>query len=200
MQLGVTLDGPMGDERDERDPQQERPERWRAFMRAAQAGDAEAYQRLLHELLPFVRGVVQARLGPDAGSDDVVQEVLLRIHNARHTYRPEHPLLPWVRAIARNASIDRARRRARERRRAGDVELDQLPSASAAPAAPLSEGVVRALDRLPASQREAVTLLKLEGLSVQEAARRAGVSPGALKLRAHRGYRALRELLGPERP
>ena len=83
-------------------------------MQAAQAGDAEAYQRLLRELLPWVRGVVHRRLGADAAGDDVVQEVLLRIHTARHTYRPERPLLPWVGAIARNASIDLARRRARD--------------------------------------------------------------------------------------
>ena len=55
-----------------------------------------------------------------------------------------------------------------------------------------------ALDTLPGAQRQAVTLLKVKGLSVAEAAQEAGVSPGALKLRAHRGYKALRDLLGRE--
>jgi RNA polymerase sigma-70 factor (ECF subfamily) len=56
----------------------------------------------------------------------------------------------------------------------------------------------RALEQLPAVQREAVLLLKVEGLSVVEAATRARTTPGALKLRAHRGYKLLRDLLGRE--
>ncbi len=91
------------------------------------------------------------------------------------------------------------RRWARERGRQGEMEPDALPAPERLAEGPISRGLVRALDRLPESQREAVTLLKLEGLSVKEAALRAGVSPGALKLRAHRGYNALRDLLGRER-
>lgn len=184
----------MGSERDER------AERWRSWMRAAQEGDAALYQRLLTELLPYIRNVVRGRVGDDTAVEDVVQEVLMRIHTARHTYRAERPLLPWVRTIARNASVDQARRRARERKRQGETEPDALPAAALPVEGPISRGLVRALDRLPASQREAVTLLKLEGMSVQEAAQKAGVTPGAMKLRAHRGYRALRDLLGRERP
>ena len=86
----------------------------------------------------------------------------------------------------------------RQRERQLDVEGDQLPAAPEPARAPLSAPLVAALDTLPRNQRQAVVLLKLEGLSVHEAARRVGVSPGALKLRAHRGYRALRERLGRE--
>ncbi len=166
-------------------------------MIAAQRGDAESYQRLLTELLPFVRGVVRGRLRDDAAADDVVQEVLLSIHTARHTYRPERPLRPWVRAIARNAVVDQVRRRARAR----EVALDSADGVAAPPGPPsrrLAPGLLRVLAGLPEAQRQAVMLLKVEGLSVGEAAKRAGVSPGALKLRAHRGYRALRDLLGRE--
>ena len=63
---------------------------------------------------------------------------------------------------------------------------------------PLSPGITRALETLPDAQRQAVVLLKLEGLSVAEAAERIGITPGAVKLRAHRGYRALRDVLGRE--
>jgi len=167
-------------------------------MVAAQGGDRQAYHRLLTELLPVLRGMVRARIGDEPAADDVVQEVLVSIHAARHTYRPERPLMPWVRTIARNASIDWARRQARRRARETHVEAEQLPAQTVAHAGALSEGLVQALDRLPESQRQAVVLLKLEGLSVAEAARRAGVSSGALKLRAHRGYRALRSQLEQE--
>ena len=56
-----------------------------------------------------------------------------------------------------------------------------------------------ALEQLPRGQREAVEYLQLHQLSVAEAAELAGVSSSALKVRAHRGYRALRELLKRER-
>lgn len=186
----------MGGEGSEREG---RTERWRAWMAAAQEGDAGAYQRLLTELLPFLSGIVRGRVGDDPAAEDIVQEVLLSIHTARHTYRPERPLEPWVRTIARNAVIDWARKRTRARKRESDVDAAELaaPEADAVPTA-LSPGVERALSSLPEAQRQAVVMLKLEGLTVAEAAKRAGTTPGALKLRAHRGYRALRDLFGRE--
>jgi len=178
---------------------EDRAERWRAWMAAAQQGDADAYERLLTELLPFISGIVRGRVGADPAAEDIVQEVLLSIHTARHTFRPERPLIPWVRAIARNAVIDWARRQSRTRARESAVEVDEL----AAPerdvqSRALPRGLERALSSLPESQREAVVMLKLEGLTVAEAADRVGATPGALKLRAHRGYRALRDLFGRE--
>jgi RNA polymerase sigma-70 factor (ECF subfamily) len=178
---------------------EERTERWRAWMAAAQQGDAEAYQRLLTELLPFVSGVVRGRVGDDPAAEDIVQEVLLSIHTARHTYRSERPLEPWVRTIARNAVIDWIRKRARARGRESGVDAADLPAPELeSPSAVLSPGVERALTSLPEAQRQAVVMLKLEGLTVAEAAERVGTTPGALKLRAHRGYRALRDLFGRE--
>ena len=178
---------------------EERTERWRAWMAAAQQGDAEAYQRLLRQLLPFVSGVVRGRVGNDPAAEDIVQEVLLSIHAARHTFRPERPLEPWVRTIARNAVIDWARRQARARSRESTVHAADLPAPPRdSPSTILSPGVERALSSLPEAQRQAVVMLKLEGLTVAEAAERVGTTPGALKLRAHRGYRALRDLFGRE--
>ena len=171
-------------------------------MAAARGGDAEAYGSLLTELLPFVRSLVRGRLGDDPASEDVTQEVLMRIHTARHTYRAERPLLPWVRTIARNAVIDQARRRTRALSRTSDVEPESIAVDPQEPpdAGRLPPALERALEQLPKPQREAVWLLKVEGLSVKEAAAKAGVSAGALKLRAHRGYRGMRDLLGRELP
>ena len=182
---------------------EERDERWRAWMAAAQSGDRKLYELLLGELLPFVRGVVRGRVFDAAAAEDIVQDVLLSIHTARHTFRPERPLAPWVRAIARNAVIDWGRRGVRLRRRESDVDVETLEEAESPDGEPrslrLSPGLERALDALPDSQRQAVWLLKVEGLTVSEAAERVGVSDGALKLRAHRGYEALRTRLGRER-
>ncbi len=184
----------------------ENEERWRRSMVAAQSGDAEVYRTLLEELVPVIRRQVRAKLA-HAMAEDVVQNALLSIHRARHTYRPERPFGPWMRAIVRNATIDALR----EMKRRGDREVgvespDWLPDPSGASGGPppvqralerreLSPELSEALEQLPAAQREAVVLIQVEGLSVAEAAARAGVTAGALKVRAHRGYRALRARL-----
>jgi RNA polymerase sigma-70 factor (ECF subfamily) len=179
---------------------EEREGRWRGWIVAAQAGDAAAYEKLLLELLPHLRGFVRRRIGDSDALEDVVQNVFVSLHRARHTYRPERPFGPWLHAVARNAVIDHARARARRTGREVPLSSDGVPEPVAPPSEPsahldLSPELARALEALPASQREAVELLQLRGLSVAEAADRVGVSRSALKVRAHRGYRALRARL-----
>lgn len=188
------------DERRKEDAESQRA----AWMAAAQRGDAEAYASLLGALVPVLRAFVRRR-GVDAGGvEDVVQEVLLLIHRARHTWRSDRPFDPWLWAIARNATTDALRRQVRERarrERAREQAAAEPPLARDDPEARLAArelgGPLRdALAKLPAAQRQAVELLYVEQVSVAEAAARAGVSATALKVRAHRGSRALRALLG----
>ncbi len=179
---------------------EERETRWRAWMVAAQAGDPVSYEKLLLELLPMVRRFVVNRIFETAAVEDVVQNVFVSVHRARHTYRSERPFRPWLYAIARNAVIDHVRVRARRLRREVSLEADGVREpaveADALSDDRLSPRLEAALGALPAKQRQAVELIHVEGLSVAEAARRAGVSRSALKVRAHRGYRALRAQLG----
>jgi RNA polymerase sigma-70 factor (ECF subfamily) len=178
-------------------------QRWSELMALAQSGDGAAYRTLLVELLPMLRSMVRARVYDHALAEDVVQNVLLNLHRARHTYRPERPFRPWLSAITRNAIIDSYRETGRRREREVEVELIEefaapergVPIEQQA----LSPELAGALERLPDKQREAVQLIQVEGLSVAEAAARAGVSNGALKVRAHRGYRALRKALSGAR-
>jgi RNA polymerase sigma-70 factor (ECF subfamily) len=176
--------------------------RLRSGMTAAQRGDEIAYERLLSELIPLLRSFVRARLRDDSAAvEDVVQNVLLAVHRARHTYRSERRFGPWLGAVARNAVVDHLRSRGRRRLR--ELSLDAAAEPAAAEPLPLADGELSpelrsALERLPAAQREAVELIQIRGLSVAEAAVHAGVKPGALKVRAHRGYTALRRMLTPE--
>jgi RNA polymerase sigma-70 factor (ECF subfamily) len=163
-------------------------------MALAQQGDQDAYRELLDDLVPMLRAVIRRRVANVNEIDDIVQDVLLAVHRARHTYDPARPLEPWVFAIARNVTIDHARRRLA--RSGWEVTVEQLPDAPGEADAPLAPRLDEALARLPAAQREAFRMLKLEGLSVDAAAERAGTTPGALKVRAHRAYKALRALLG----
>ena len=172
---------------------------WGAAMAAAQAGDDDTYRTLLEELLPNIRRQVRYRISSPADAEDVVQNALIAIHRGRHTYRPDRPLGPWMRAIVRHTIIDWFRERGRRVAREVSVEEPEWfadPVEGDEPGADeLSAPLVAALESLPVKQREAVELIHLHGLSVAEASIQAGVSPGALKVRAHRGYRALRARL-----
>jgi RNA polymerase sigma-70 factor (ECF subfamily) len=170
--------------------------RWQRLMIAAQAGDQRCYAALLREASMFIR-VVARRFHSDAAMvEDVVQETLLSIHRIRHTYEPGRPVEPWVAAIARARSIDalraRKRRAARESALPDDVtniatpDVDQLVVGS---------DVVLAIEALPPSQRAALRMVKLEEMSLAEAAQASGRSVSAIKSLVHRAMNALRVVL-----
>ena len=163
------------------------------WMAAAQRGDHDAYRDLLEAVQPMILGYLRKRLESEPAAEDVTQEVLLTMHRVRHTYDPVRPFEPWLFAIARSRLIDHLRRR----RRVSAIEVltDTLPEVTAAAAEMAGDSAFEILERLPATQREAFAMLKLEGLTTEEAAERAGVSVSALKVRAHRAYKALRKAL-----
>jgi RNA polymerase sigma-70 factor (ECF subfamily) len=168
-----------------------------AWMAAAQRGDHDAYRDLLEAVQPMIFGYLRKRIESEAAAEDVTQDVLLTMHRVRHTYDPERPFEPWLFAIARSRLIDHLRRRRRVS--AMEVLTDTMPEMAATAAAETAgDAAFEILDRLPATQREAFAMLKLEGLTTEEAARRAGVSVSALKVRAHRAYKALRKALAAD--
>jgi RNA polymerase sigma-70 factor (ECF subfamily) len=175
----------------------EREDRWGMLMQAAQGGDRPSYDRLLREILPDLRAVVTARVADAASVDDAVQNALLSIHRARHTFQPGRPFGPWMRAIARNAAIDVLRARRAQTAREVPIDPERLacpPDEERDQDRPVSR-LRLALESLPRAQREAVELIHLRRFSVVQAAQQVGIKPGALKVRAHRGYRALRAFL-----
>lgn len=168
------------------------------WMRAAQSGDAAAYRNLLTTIQPKIRAIVRGKIREEAAAEDVVQNSLLSIHRGRSTYRAERPFGPWMRAIVRNSIIDHFRERKRRGDREVELVVEEWPDESGVAEVDgdaLAPELAAALAALPDAQREAVTLVQVNGLSVAEAALRVGVSPGALKVRAHRGYRAMRKAL-----
>ncbi len=184
---------------------QEQEARWSAWMARAQDGDRDAYGRLLHELCPVVEGFVRSRFGSSGGSgtsdfvEECVQEALLAVHRARHTYDPRRAFRPWLFTLVRHKAIDLLRRR-RVRGHTEPVEGDE----EHAPIAAETEDPSRQVDgqallaRLEPKYREALVLTKLDGYSMEEAARRAGVSVAAMKTRVHRALRSIQKRLAEE--
>lgn len=166
-------------------------------MRAAQQGDASAYENLLRELLPAIRAFVFSRVRGRDQAEDIVQNVLLSIHRSRHTYQPSRQFKPWLHAVMRNAIIDSARSRRNEWRHQVFEEHEHASEARASEAGDgdLSQPLADALAKLPPGQREAVELMHIRGMSVKEGAAAAGTKTSAFKVRAHRGRQMLRTLL-----
>jgi RNA polymerase sigma-70 factor (ECF subfamily) len=163
-----------------------------AWMAAAQSGDLDAYRTLLDDVRPLVRGFLRARVSDPDDAADALQETLINLHRARHTYDPSRPFEPWLLAIARHVAVDHVRRRVARSSR--EVLVDEMPSQSVA-APGLGFDLARALRSLTPTQRQALELLAIEGLSVEAAAVRARTTPGALKVRAHRAGKVLRSAL-----
>lgn len=155
------------------------------------AGDASAHARLLGELAGYLRAYFIRRLGGSAAdAEDLVQETLLAIHLKRETYDTRAPFTPWAYAIGRYKLLDHFRRQGVRRA----VPLEDAGVLVAADSA--EEGTVRRdLDRLladlPARQRAVLEDVKITGYSIEEAARRHGVSTVAAKVGIHRSLQRL---------
>ncbi len=172
---------------------------WEAWMVAAQAGDGAAYNAVLKACAPYLRGVARRRLREPASVEDAVQDALLTIHSLRHTWDPNRPLRPWMAAIADRRAIDVARRELRRGGREIAVEAaDDLADSRATDSEERAAATQlrRAIADLPASQRTALRLAKIEDLPLAEAAARSGLSVGALKVATHRAIVTLRKRLG----
>jgi len=173
--------------------------RWREAMGLAQVGDREAYRRLLVELRGALRAWLRSRLGDPPWLEDCVQETLVAVHAARHTYRPAHPFRPWLFAIARHKAIDALRRGAtRTRHEVPEAEGADRSSHTPGDARDALLDAQRLLAGLDPAQREALWLTKYEGLSLEEAAAKLGISRSAVKTRVHRAVRRVRAALEAE--
>lgn len=140
----------------------------------------------------MLRGFLRKRLFslPD-DVEDLVQEVLLAIHNQRHTYDAAQPLTAWAYAIARFKLIDFFRRRGT---RGQHVDIDDVEndlSYEEQPAQDAKRDVITLLEELPQKHREAIHWVKIEGFSIAEAASKTGQSESSIKVGIHRGLKAL---------
>lgn len=174
--------------------------RWREMMAAAQTGDQDAYQTLLAELGSAIDAYLRSRFGQPAWIEDCVQESLVAIHRARHTYDPARPFRPWLFALVRHKAIDvfRSRSYALNREFPDETVGSDEEATERTESAAHAIDAARLLDRLPADYRDALRLTKIEGFSVQEAAERLGVSSSAIKSRVSRGIQKIRRELQTE--
>jgi len=168
------------------------------LMAAYVAGDARAFGVLFQRYGQVLYRIVRRRLGSDDDARDVVQQTMLQMHRARADFRTDSKVRPWLFTIAMNLVREHYRRSGR--RREQGLEHEPRASESAQPEQrTLSDErmarVRKALASLPAQQREVIELHWFEESPYEEIAQIVGASVAAVRVRAHRGYQRLREIL-----
>jgi RNA polymerase sigma factor (sigma-70 family) len=184
---------------------------WSRLMARAQDGDRRAYRALLEDMAPYLRALAARAFREQSDIEDTVQDVLLTVHAIRQAYDPGRPFGPWLLAIANRRIIDRLRRQARAKIREvaltaehetfSDGQANLPPhiagsSQESSQESSMSQAALhQAIENLPPDQRQAIRLLKLEEMSLKEAAATSGRSVAALKVATHRAIANLRKLL-----
>lgn len=175
----------------------EREDQLKSLLLRGLAGEGAAYEAFLRELGAILRAFLRGRLArvPDE-VEDLVQETLIAVHNQRHTYDAGQPVTAWAHAIARYKMIDFLRRRSIREAVQEPLEDDaDFLASSDEEAREARRDLAVLLGQLPDRHRLPIVLMKLEGLSVAEAAKRTGMSESAVKVGVHRGLKALAALI-----
>ncbi|MEO0423984.1 MAG: RNA polymerase sigma factor [Pseudomonadota bacterium] len=161
--------------------------RWARLMTQAQAGDQGAYAQLLREISIAIEDFICHRFGQIEMLEDCVQECLVSVHQARHTYDPGRSFRPWLFTLVRHRTIDLLRRGNTWHR----LQRQPVPGASSSDTLNRLIDGAQALAKIPEDLRRAVILVKYEGLTAKEAATRLGIRESALKARLRRGLEAV---------
>jgi RNA polymerase sigma-70 factor, ECF subfamily len=175
----------------------------RALMTAGLDGDAAAYHQLLERLTRHLRAYYRHRFagighGPTE-AEDLLQEALIAIHTHRHTYDRSQPFTPWIHAIARYKFLDYLRRTKSSFKDIPIESAHELTATSDVAAVESGLDLERLMSSISSKAREVIQYVKLEGLSVSEAAARCGMSESAVKVTVHRGLKALAQRMRRER-
>ena len=185
----------MGDE-----PQDTRSDE--QLMVAHANGEAGAFKVLFAREAPRIMRMVRRHVDSDDLARDLVQQTFVQLHAARTDFRQDAKLRPWVTTIALNL----VRQHYRRKKVRKEDPIHEAPSirAEADTSAPLERAeraaqLREAVGQLPESQREVVVLHWFEERSFAEVATLVGASEGAVRVRAHRAYNRLRELLGGQK-
>lgn len=171
--------------------------RWRQLMSRAQQGDQKSYETLLTELARVIEAYLRLRFGSIDILEDCIQECLISIHKARHTYNPGQAFRPWMFTIVRHRMIDLLRKRNSRIQTTEMPEDEELDLTDPDHIHRLIDSV-RVLEKLKPDYREAVALTKYAGMTTLEAANWLGVSESAIKTRLRRGLIAIHKQLDIE--
>ena len=175
----------------------DKTENLEALMKLSLSGDKRAYAVLLQETARLLRPFLARRLNSSSEVDDLLQEILISIHKARHTYDGERPYMPWAYAIAKFRLQDHLRAHYADHLRHA-VELSEVENDLQAPVTKSDisyESISGEIEKLPPKQAAILQMMHQEGYTAKEVAEKIGMKESAVKVAAHRAYKILRKIL-----
>lgn len=167
------------------------------LMRQSLEGDAQAYATLLKETARMLRPFLSRRLNASSEVDDVLQEILISIHKARHTYDGQRPYKPWAFAIAKFRLQDHLRAHYADHLIDAEdlTELEEVLPDDVTETEFSYESISAEVEKLPEKQATILRLMHQDGYTAKEIAGKIGMNESAVKVAAHRAYKVLRERL-----
>ncbi|MFB5651659.1 RNA polymerase sigma factor [Leptospira wolffii] len=165
-------------------------------MRKAQEGDSREYERLLSQCREILSHYLSSKVRNESDREDLIQDILIGMHKAKATYRPNRPFAPWFFSIARYKTIDYIRR-AGIRDRTVSLEIQDIPVQESNSKRPedeweIAQGLESWLSVLEPRQRQILTMAKLDGFSVREISQKTGLSESNVKVIVHRSLEKMK--------
>lgn len=172
---------------------------WEKLAQEAQKGNKNAYNRLLHEVIPYIRGILVPRITSKDWVEDIIQEVLISVHKSLHTYSADRPFKPWLFALIQYRKSDflrkvykkKALRQRYINQHRAQTGTDNVTNQTTAGE---YKDIERILLTIPEDQRTIFEMLKIRGYTAKEVADQMGMSESAVKVSAHRTLKRLRRL------
>jgi RNA polymerase sigma-70 factor, ECF subfamily len=169
-----------------------------ALFVGALAGDRRAVSALLSAVAALAKRYVARKITQPTDADDVVQEILISVHKALHTYDPARPCMPWLASVMHYRVSDwlRSRYRAGTRLHVPLEDVEEFLQADVTEEPWAREYLNKAVASLPDGQRAVIHAMYHQDMSVAEASEALGMNVSAVKVTAHRAYKKLRARLG----
>jgi RNA polymerase sigma-70 factor, ECF subfamily len=173
----------------------------RSLVERIQAGDRQAFERLLDAYETRVYRLALRFTGNESDAEDVTQEIFLAVYRSIARFRGDSALGTWVYRVAMNHCLEYRRKRRLEHvpldeelmLASSDWRDDPMQSANKQE---LSARVEAAINSLSPVHRDVIVLHELQGLTYQEVAATLDVPVGTVKSRLSNAFRRLRDLLG----
>lgn len=167
-----------------------------ALLLAGLGGDQVAYGKFLSTITPMLRRMVGRRLA-NADVEDVVQEVLISIHKARHTYDGQRPIMPWLASITSFRITDHLRKHySQMRHQSVDIADYENILSDVTEDTSSNESVNELLSDVPEKHKKILTMMHVEGYTAKEIGKQMSMNESAVKVAAHRAIKKIREKFG----
>jgi RNA polymerase sigma-70 factor, ECF subfamily len=154
------------------------------------------YASFLKKITPFLRQMVSRKI-PMSDVEDVVQEILISIHKARHTYDGSRPLMPWITSIAHFRIIDHLRKYySQMRHETCDISDYEYSLCDVTEEGGESESIDNLFQHVPEKMQKILTMMHVEGYTAKEIGNHMQMNESAVKVAAHRAVKKIREKCG----